>query len=74
MLKKQDLRPSLFNVNMHIRNQHALKRRKNINFGCGGGGARSGVVAHGLIEDIFRLQTKAVNLILTSHVSLSSYL
>ena len=36
------LRPSLFNVNMHIRNQHILKCRKNINFGFGGGGVPGG--------------------------------
>ena len=46
----QDLGPSLFNANIHIRNQHVLKCRKNIKFGCGGGGgARWGSSAHGLI-------------------------
>ena len=37
-LKYQNLCPSLFNVNMHIRNQHALKCSKCINFSCGEGG------------------------------------
>ena len=67
ILKKQDLRPSLFNVNMHIRNQHALKYRKNINFGCGGGGgARSGVVAHGLF-----VKRAVLSLVIMVIVSLS---
>ena len=41
-LKKQELHPSLFNANMHFRNYHALKCRKHINFGCGGGGGVPG--------------------------------
>ena len=47
-LEKQYLRPSLFNVNINIRNQHVLKCRKSINFGCSGRGAMWGSSAHGL--------------------------
>ena len=36
--EKEDLGPSLFNFNIHIRNQHVLKCRKNINFGWRPGG------------------------------------
>ena len=49
-LEKQELRPSLLKVNIHIRNQHVLKCRKNISFGCGWGGGchRWESSAHGL--------------------------
>ena len=35
--KKTGLASQFINIDMHIRNQHVLKRRKNINFGCDGG-------------------------------------